>query len=68
MTSRPRRSQPAPAPQRGAPPASPAIELCGFKAGLSEPLFMIAGRCGLGGRGAPGAGSGAGPAGEERGR
>ena len=66
MTSRPRRSQPAPSPQRGAPPASQAIELCGFKAGLSEPLFLIAGCRGLGGRRAPGAGSGAGPAGKGR--
>jgi 2-dehydro-3-deoxyphosphooctonate aldolase (KDO 8-P synthase) len=45
MTSRPRRSQPAPSPQRGARPARDVIELCGFKAGLSEPLFLIAGPC-----------------------
>jgi len=44
MTSRPRRSQPAPSPQRGGP--SPrAIDLCGFKAGLGEPFFLIAGPC-----------------------
>jgi hypothetical protein len=64
MTSRPRRSQPAPSPQRGTRPARDVIELCGFKAGLSEPLFLRAGRRGLGGRGAPGAGSGARPADE----
>ena len=45
MTSRPRRSQPAPSPQRGARPLRDVIELCGFKAGLSEPLFLIAGPC-----------------------
>ena len=43
MTSRQRRSHPA--PQHGAPPSSAVIELCGFKAGLSEPLFLIAGPC-----------------------
>ena len=44
MTTRPRRSQPAPSPQRGGQP-SDTIELCGFKAGLGEPLFLIAGPC-----------------------
>jgi len=38
VTSRPRRSQPA-SPQRG------VMELCGFKAGLDQPLFLIAGPC-----------------------
>ena len=45
MTSRPRRSQPAPAPQRGARPSRDVMELCGFKAGLDQPLFLIAGPC-----------------------
>ena len=46
MTSRPRRSQPALAPRRGdAQPTRDAMDLCGFKAGLSEPLFIIAGPC-----------------------
>jgi len=45
MTSRPRRSQPAPSPQHGVQPSRDAIELCGFKAGLSQPLFLIAGPC-----------------------
>jgi 2-dehydro-3-deoxyphosphooctonate aldolase (KDO 8-P synthase) len=44
VTSRPRRSQPA-APQRGAPLSRGTIELCGFKAGLDQPLFLIAGPC-----------------------
>ena len=44
MTSRPRRSQPAPSPQRGRPAARP-MELCGFKVGLDQPLFLIAGPC-----------------------
>ena len=43
MTSRQRRSHPA--PQHGTPPSGAVIELCGFKAGLSEPLFLIAGPC-----------------------
>ena len=43
MTSRQRRSQSA--PQHGAPASSAVIDLCGFKAGLSEPLFLIAGPC-----------------------
>jgi 2-dehydro-3-deoxyphosphooctonate aldolase (KDO 8-P synthase) len=42
MTSRPRRSQTAPAPRQ---PARDVIDLCGFKAGLSQPLFLIAGPC-----------------------
>ena len=41
MTTRPRRTQPAPSPQRGAP----VMELCGFRAGLDQPLFLIAGPC-----------------------
>jgi 2-dehydro-3-deoxyphosphooctonate aldolase (KDO 8-P synthase) len=45
MSPSPRRSQPAPSPQRGARPARRAIDLCGFKAGLGEPLFLIAGPC-----------------------
>ena len=44
MTSRPRPSQPA-APQRGAQLSRGTIELCGFKAGLDQPLFLIAGPC-----------------------
>jgi len=43
VTSRQRRSHPA--PQHGTPPSGAVIELCGFKAGLSEPLFLIAGPC-----------------------
>ena len=43
MTSRQRRPQPA--PQRGGRPSRDVIDLCGFKAGLSEPLFLIAGPC-----------------------
>lgn len=39
MTSRPRRSQPGPPHGRG------TIDLCGFKAGLDQPLFLIAGPC-----------------------
>jgi 2-dehydro-3-deoxyphosphooctonate aldolase (KDO 8-P synthase) len=45
MTSRPRRVQPAPSPQRGARPGHGAMDLCGFKAGLDQPLFLIAGPC-----------------------
>ncbi len=45
MTSRPRRSQPAPSPQHGVQSSRGVIELCGFKAGLSQPLFLIAGPC-----------------------
>jgi 2-dehydro-3-deoxyphosphooctonate aldolase (KDO 8-P synthase) len=42
VTSRTRRPQPA--PQRGG--AVPGIvELCGFRAGLTEPMFLIAGPC-----------------------
>ena len=44
MTARPRRSQPAPSPQRGGQPIG-TIDLCGFRAGLREPLFLIAGPC-----------------------
>jgi 2-dehydro-3-deoxyphosphooctonate aldolase (KDO 8-P synthase) len=44
MTSRPRREQP-PSPQRGARPGHGAMDLCGFKAGLDQPLFLIAGPC-----------------------
>ena len=43
MTSRQRRPQPA--PQRGARASSGTIDLCGFKAGLDQPLFLIAGPC-----------------------
>ena len=39
MTSRPRRSQPGPPHGRG------TIDLCGFKAGLDQPMFLIAGPC-----------------------
>jgi 2-dehydro-3-deoxyphosphooctonate aldolase (KDO 8-P synthase) len=39
VTSRPRRSQSGPLHGRG------TIELCGFKAGLDQPLFLIAGPC-----------------------
>jgi 2-dehydro-3-deoxyphosphooctonate aldolase (KDO 8-P synthase) len=45
VTSRTRRSQPAASPQRGARPSRDVIELCGFKAGLDQPLFLIAGPC-----------------------
>ncbi len=45
MTSRQRRPQPAPSPQRGEGVSSGIVDLCGFKAGLSEPLFLIAGPC-----------------------
>jgi 2-dehydro-3-deoxyphosphooctonate aldolase (KDO 8-P synthase) len=44
VTTRQRRSQPA-APQHGEPRPRAVIDLCGFKAGLSEPLFLIAGPC-----------------------
>ncbi len=43
MTIRPRRPQPAPSPQRGA--SAPVMNLCGFKAGLDQPFFLIAGPC-----------------------
>jgi 2-dehydro-3-deoxyphosphooctonate aldolase (KDO 8-P synthase) len=39
VTSRPRRSQSGPPHGRG------TIDLCGFKAGLDQPLFLIAGPC-----------------------
>jgi 2-dehydro-3-deoxyphosphooctonate aldolase (KDO 8-P synthase) len=45
MTSRPRRSQSAPSPQHGVHATRNVVELCGFKAGLSQPLFLIAGPC-----------------------
>jgi 2-dehydro-3-deoxyphosphooctonate aldolase (KDO 8-P synthase) len=42
MTSRPRRTQTAPASRQR---LRDVIDLCGFKAGLSQPLFLIAGPC-----------------------
>ena len=45
MTSRQRRPQPATSPQRGGRVSSDVIDLCGFKAGLNQPLFLIAGPC-----------------------
>jgi 2-dehydro-3-deoxyphosphooctonate aldolase (KDO 8-P synthase) len=45
VNTRPRRTQPAPSPQRGAPSSPGVIDLCGFKAGLTQPLFLIAGPC-----------------------
>ena len=45
MTSRQRRSQPAPPPPHGARRSGDTIDLCGFKAGLDHPLFLIAGPC-----------------------
>ena len=45
MTSRQRRPQPATSPQRGGRVSSDVINLCGFKAGLNQPLFLIAGPC-----------------------
>jgi len=45
VTSRQRRPQPAPSPQRGGRISSDVIDLCGFKAGLDQPLFLIAGPC-----------------------
>jgi 2-dehydro-3-deoxyphosphooctonate aldolase (KDO 8-P synthase) len=45
VTTRPRRTQPAPSPQRGARPVNPVMNLCGFKAGLDRPFFLIAGPC-----------------------
>ncbi len=45
MTTRLRQSKPVPSPHRGGPAASGTIELCGFKAGLDQPLFLIAGPC-----------------------
>ena len=45
MTSRQRRPQPATSPQRGGRDSSDVINLCGFKAGLNQPLFLIAGPC-----------------------
>ena len=43
MTTRPRRTQPAPSSQRGN--SARVMNLCGFKAGLDQPLFLIAGPC-----------------------
>jgi 2-dehydro-3-deoxyphosphooctonate aldolase (KDO 8-P synthase) len=43
VTTRPRRPQPAPPTQRGA--SAPVMNLCGFKAGLDQPFFLIAGPC-----------------------
>jgi len=45
VTSRQRRPQPATSPQRGGRVPSDVINLCGFKAGLNQPLFLIAGPC-----------------------
>lgn len=45
MTSRPRRLPTAPSPQRGGSRSGDAMELCGFRAGLDQPLFLIAGPC-----------------------
>jgi 2-dehydro-3-deoxyphosphooctonate aldolase (KDO 8-P synthase) len=45
VTARPRRSQPTPSPQRDGPSSSGIVDLCGFRAGLGEPLFLIAGPC-----------------------
>jgi 2-dehydro-3-deoxyphosphooctonate aldolase (KDO 8-P synthase) len=44
VTSRPRRSQPG-APHGRGTPRGGTIDLCGFKAGLDHPLFLIAGPC-----------------------
>ena len=44
MPSRPRRSQPGPPSGRGVSGAG-TIDLCGFRAGLDQPLFLIAGPC-----------------------
>jgi len=43
VSSRQRRSKPA--RRRSAPAGGDVIELCGFRAGLGEPLFLIAGPC-----------------------
>jgi len=43
VISRQRRSQPA--PPHGTSPSAAVVELCGFKAGLDQPLFLIAGPC-----------------------
>jgi 2-dehydro-3-deoxyphosphooctonate aldolase (KDO 8-P synthase) len=45
LTTRPRRSHPAPSPHRGGHGSGATIDLCGFRAGLTEPLFLIAGPC-----------------------
>ena len=44
MTSRSRRTQSSPPPGRGIARAG-TIDLCGFRAGLDQPLFLIAGPC-----------------------
>ena len=45
MSSHPRRSQPAPSPQSRERGSRATVELCGFRAGLGEPFFLIAGPC-----------------------
>jgi 2-dehydro-3-deoxyphosphooctonate aldolase (KDO 8-P synthase) len=45
VTTRPRQSKPVPSPQRGGRTTPGTIELCGFRAGLDQPLFLIAGPC-----------------------
>jgi 2-dehydro-3-deoxyphosphooctonate aldolase (KDO 8-P synthase) len=45
LTTRQRQSKPVPSPHRGGRTAPGTIELCGFKAGLDQPLFLIAGPC-----------------------
>jgi len=45
VTTRLRQSKPVPSPHRGGRTESGTIELCGFKAGLDQPLFLIAGPC-----------------------
>ena len=45
MTSRPRRSQPAPASRHERSHRRDVMKLCGFEAGLDQPLFLIAGPC-----------------------
>jgi 2-dehydro-3-deoxyphosphooctonate aldolase (KDO 8-P synthase) len=44
VTSRSRRTQSSPPPGRGISRAG-TIDLCGFRAGLDQPLFLIAGPC-----------------------
>jgi 2-dehydro-3-deoxyphosphooctonate aldolase (KDO 8-P synthase) len=43
MSAHPRRSQPSPLSRE--PASRGTVELCGFKAGLEQPLFLIAGPC-----------------------
>ncbi len=45
VTSRPRRSQPAPAPRCGDRSSRDVIESVRLQAGLDQPLFLIAGPC-----------------------